>query len=59
MTYKFVINGAFGSKTVSFRSREKRDLICSLIASHGNFSKFYGEINYRRAELCGMSELGS
>ena len=38
MTYKFVINGAFGSKTVSFRSREKRDQFYSLLATYGNFS---------------------
>ena len=38
MTYKFVIHGAFGSKTVSFRNREKRDQFFSLLATYGNFS---------------------
>ena len=38
MTYKFVIHGTFGSKTVSFRSREKRDQFYSLLATYGNFS---------------------
>jgi hypothetical protein len=37
MTYKFVIHGTFGSKTVSFRSREKRDQFYSLLATYGNF----------------------
>jgi len=37
-TYKFEIHGKFGSKTVSFRSREKRDRFYSLLAVHGNFS---------------------
>jgi hypothetical protein len=38
MTYKFVIHGTFGSKTVVFRNREKRDQFYSLLAAYGNFS---------------------
>lgn len=38
MTYKFVIIGTFGAKTVSFRSREKRDQFYSLLSTYGNFS---------------------
>jgi len=37
-TYKFTINGTWGSKTVKFASREKRDQFYSLLASYGNFS---------------------
>ena len=37
-TYKFQIHGTFGSKTVRFRSMEKRDTFYSLMATYGNFS---------------------
>jgi len=37
-TYKFSIVGTFGSKTITFRNREKRDQFYSLLASYGNFS---------------------
>ena len=37
-TYKFAIHGKFGSKTISFRNREKRDQFYSLLSVHGNFS---------------------
>jgi hypothetical protein len=37
-TYKFEINGTFGTKTVSFKGREKRDQFYSVIAAYGNFS---------------------
>jgi len=37
-TYKFTINGTWGSKTVKFASREKRDQFYSLLVTYGNFS---------------------
>jgi len=37
-TYKFTINGTWGSRTVRFANREKRDQFYSLLATYGNFS---------------------